>query len=326
MEVKTVAQRRGNCDWRWPDNLILHPATKCVRPVPEIFIAAAISFMITGCNGWPWSEGAVPDSVAMCRELSQQAITSMEAERWKEAEGLLDRAVTACPIDPDARRYYAETLLNRGASSEALAQLEEAVRLTPNDTSLVIRAGEICYQMGDYERARRWAYEAINIDPTSADGWALSASIYRAEENPRKALSDFQRALGYRPEDPKLLVAVSEIYMSLGRPGRALLHLQNLSETYVSGEVPPIVLARKAHALTALGRYQEAAAHYRMACQQAPPSADGYYRLAQAELRAGEVRGAKIATEMALQVDPDHPLSVQLLNQLPPEAMAPRGP
>lgn len=270
-----------------------------------------------GCNGWPWREGAVPDSVAMCRELSQQAIVSMEANQWQQAEGLLDQAVTACPIDPDARRYYAETLLQRGASAEALSQLEEAIRLTPNDTMLVIRAGEICYKMQNYEGARRWATEAINLDPSSADSWALSGSIYRAEQNPRRALADFQRALGYRPEDPDLLATVAEIYMSLGRPGRALLHLQNLSETYVSSEVPPVVLGRKADALTALGRYQEAATHYRMFCDQAQPSAEGYYRLARAELRAGGVNEAKIATEMALQVDPEHPLSVQLLGQLP---------
>ena len=74
--------------------------------------------------------------------------------------------------------------------------------------------------------------------------------------------------------------------MALGRPGRALLHLQNLSETYISGEVPPIVWARKADALTALGRYREAATYYRLICEQIQPSADGYYRLAQAELRA----------------------------------------
>ncbi len=288
----------------------------------RLFFASVLcisTFLLSGCNGWPWREGAVPDSVATCRELSQQAIVSMEADRWQEAEGLLDRAVAACPIDPDARRYYAETLLQRGASAEALSQLEEAIRLTPNDTLLVIRAGEICYQMGDYKQARRWATEAINLDPSSADGWALSGSIYRAEENPRRALADFQRALGYRPEDPDLLAAVAEVYMALGRPGRTLLHLQNLSETYISGEVPPIVWARKADALTALGRYREAATYYRLICEQIQPSADGYYRLAQAELRAGEVKEAKIATEMALQVDPQHPLSVQLLAQLPPE-------
>lgn len=320
MEVKTMPQGHSDCPWQ--RIFFRYRFAMCFHPSLLIIFGSILPFLLAGCNGWPWREGAVPDSVAMCRELSQQAIVSMEADRWQEAEGLLDRAVTACPIDPDARRYYAETLLQRGASADALSQLEEAIRLTPNDTLLVIRAGEICYQMGDYESARRWATEAINIDPSSADSWALSGSIYRAEENPRRALADFQRALGYRPEDPDLLAAVAEIYMSLGRPGRSLLHLQNLSETYVSGEVPPAVLARKADALTALGRYQEAATHYRMICEQVQPSADGYYRLAQAELRAGGVREAKIATEMALEVDPQHPLSVQLLGQLPPDGSA----
>ena len=303
---KEVSPDRSPC-FRGRRRSLLLAAFVCVSPS-----------VLGGCNGWPWREGPVPDSVATCRELSQQAIANMEANRWQDAEGLLNRAVAACPIDPDARRYYAETLSQRGASAEALAQLEEAIRLTPDDTLLVIRAGEICYQMEDYAAARRWAVEAINLDPSAADAWALSGYIYLAEENPRRALADFQRALGYRPEDPELLAAVAEVYLGLGRPGRALLHLQNLSETYLLGEVPPVVIARKADALTALGRYQEAAVHYRSICQEIDPSADGYYRLAQAELRAGEIQEARIATEMALQVDPQHPLSIKLLSQLPP--------
>ena len=288
----------------------------------SVGLSMLLVILLAGCNGWPWREGAVPDSVATCRELSQQALANMESQRWLEAEGLLDRAVEACPIDPDARLYYAETLLHRGATNDALTQLEEAIRLTPNDTALVIRAGEICYQIQDYQQARRWATEAINLDPSAADAWRLSGSIYREEGNPQRALADYQRALGYRPEDPELLEAVADVYMALGRPGRALMHLQNLSETYVSGEVPTEVMARKADALTALGRYREAASYYRAICQQIEPSAEGYYRLAQAELRAGEVGEARIATEMAIQVNPGHALSTQLLAQLPPTSAA----
>ncbi|MDG2410077.1 MAG: hypothetical protein P8M53_13790, partial [Pirellulales bacterium] len=121
MEVKTMPQ--GHSDCRWWQILFRHRFVKCFHPSLLIIFGSTLPFLLTGCNGWPWREGAVPDSVAMCRELSQQAIVSMEADRWQEAEGLLDRAVTACPIDPDARRYYAETLLQRGASADALSQL-----------------------------------------------------------------------------------------------------------------------------------------------------------------------------------------------------------
>jgi tetratricopeptide (TPR) repeat protein len=244
----------------------------------------------------------------------------MEANRWQEAEGLLDRAVVACPIDPDARRYYAEALLQRGATDEAISQLEEAIHLTPDDPALVIRAGEIYFYRGDHVEAQRWANEAINLDPTAVDAWALRGRIHHAGGRYRQALADFQRALGYRPEDVRLLSEVADVYMNLGRPGRTLLHLQNLEETHVSGEVPPDLMERKAEALTALGRYQEAAVCYRMVCQRVQPSAELYYNLAKAELRAGQMVRARVATQNALGIDPQHQPSTHLLSQLPASA------
>ena len=272
--------------------------------------------LLVGCTRWPWRDGAVPESVANCRELSQQAIAHIESNRWQEAEGLLDQAITSCPIDPDARRYYAETLLQRGATEEALKQLKEAISLTPNDTTLAVRVGEIYFYRGDHARASRWANEAINLDPSVVEAWALRARVQLASGHPRDALADFQRALGYRPEDSRLLGETAEVYMTLGRPGRALLLLQNLADTYVSGEVPTELQERKGDTLLALGRHQDAALCYRLACQDEEPSADVFYKLAEAELRLGDREQSRAATEQALRIDPHHRASKQLLSKL----------
>ncbi len=278
--------------------------------------------LLAGCSGWPWRDGAVPESVANCRELSQQAIAHIESNRWQEAEGLLDQAITACPIDPDARRYYAETLLQRGATEKALKQLKEAIRLTPNDTTLAVRVGEIYFYRGDHATASRWANEAINLDPSAVDAWALRARVQLASGHPRDALADFQRALGYRPEDSRLLEETADVYMTLGRPGRALLLLQNLADTYVSGEVPTELQERKGDTLLALGRHQDATLCYRLACQDKEPSADLLYKLAEAELRLGHLEQSRIAIEQVLRIDPHHRASKQLLSKLPGSASA----
>ena len=284
---------------------------------PALLICLFGILPLAGCSSWPWRDGAVPESVANCRELSQQAITCIEANRWQEAEGLLDRAVAYCPIDPDARRYYAEALLQRGATEEALAQLKEAISLTPNDTTLVVRTGEIYFYRGDYATAQRWANEAINLDPSSVDAWALRGRIQLANGHPREALADFQRALGYRPEDGRLLGEVAEVYMTLGRPGRALLHLQNFTDTFISGKVPTELHERKGDTLVALGRHQDAAICYRLASQREKQSVDLLYKLAEAEWRLGHLEQSRSAIEHALRIDPQHQASGWLLSQLP---------
>ena len=59
--------------------------------------------------------------MAACRDLSNQALAAIEQGQWQQAEGLLGNAIQTCPVDPDARRYYAEVLVKRGAVQEALA-------------------------------------------------------------------------------------------------------------------------------------------------------------------------------------------------------------
>ncbi|HYW78036.1 MAG TPA: tetratricopeptide repeat protein, partial [Thermoguttaceae bacterium] len=91
--------------------------------------------LLSGCR-MPGSEGPVSKSLATCRQLSRQGISAAEQGKCDDAERLLAKAVKSCPIDPEARRHYAETLWQRGAQLEAIAQLEEATRLAGDDAML----------------------------------------------------------------------------------------------------------------------------------------------------------------------------------------------
>ena len=280
-----------------------------------LFVTAFVC-LHAGCQSWPWHSGPVPESVANCRALSQQALTSIESGRYQEAEGLLDRAVESCPIDPEARRHYAEVLLKRNAVDSALVHLEEAIRLTPHDTSLVVRAGEIYLSAGRTAEAERHAGRAINLDGHSADAWALRGRVRLAQGRRREALADLQQAIGYRPEDPWLLREVAALYMALNRPGRALLYLQTLADTHVAGEEPLDLIERQGQAYLALGRFRDAANCYRTACLREPLAVEMHYRLAEAELQAGRVDQAHAAITAALQLQPNHAASRQLVARL----------
>ena len=271
---------------------------------------------LVGCRAWPWKPGPVSPSVATCRDLSREGLSAIEQGQWQQAERCLSGAVAACPIDVEARRHYAETLLKRGASAEALVQLDEAMRLSSHDASLAVRSGEIYLAMGQMDAAARRAERALQIDATSAEAWALRGRLLAAQGDQRRALSDLHRALGYRPDDRTLLFEIAQTYRKLDRPDRALVCLQTLADTYTAGEEPRELLVEQAHMLTAIARHGDAAAMYEQALRRGVPTPDLQFNLAHSYLAAGQASRAVQAAQAGLTLAPDDPRGRELMSRL----------
>ena len=104
----------------------------------------------------------------------------MERGDWQRSEELLNQAVRACPSDSEVRARYAETLWHRGAATDAIAQLEEAGRLSNDDAAIAIRVSELDLATGQIDNARRSADRALDLDPKSAAAWAVRARAFEA--------------------------------------------------------------------------------------------------------------------------------------------------
>lgn len=245
-------------------------------------------------------------SVVMSRQLTQQGTNAMERGDWHRAESLLERAVTTSAGDVDARRNYAETLWHRGAPQEALVQLEEARKLATADPSLTVRTGEVFLAMGQLGEAGRLADSALRLDPKFAPAWALRGRVASSAGNHRRALSDYQRSLGYAPDNYGVAILVAETYRQLNEPERALVALQAIADRFPPGDEPQQVLHLEGLALSALGRYDDAVRVLARASERERPTADLLYHLAEAELMTGQAGRAQRALEQALTLNPDH--------------------
>ena len=137
-----------------------------------------------------------------------------------------------------------------------MAQLEEARRLAGEDPSLAVRTGEIYLALGRASEASQMVDEALRLDPKSAPAWALRGRVAETRGDRRTALANYQRALGYAPDDRSAMLLVAEAYRQLNEPQRALGALESLAETYRPGEEPQQVLHLEGLALSALGRYE----------------------------------------------------------------------
>jgi Flp pilus assembly protein TadD len=277
-------------------------------------VLAAVLAIAPGCR--LTGEGPVSRSLVTCRQLSQRGVSALERHDSKTAESLLGQAVTACPVDAEARRHYAEALWQNGERAKAVAQLDEALKLAGDDETLRVRVGEMRLTLGDIEAARRHASLAIELNPRSGAAWALRGRVMQQSGQPREALADYHRALGLLPDDRSVLLNLAETYRTLGEPHRALANLQRLSDTYASGEEPPQVLYLEGLALVALGRSADAVVSFTAARDRGPPTPDVLFQLASAQSQAGRDNDARQSVLQALALNPTHPASRELLARL----------
>lgn len=283
--------------------------------------ALLIGAACCGCRTLSGRYSPKPQTVATCRELTEQGISAMDRGDWKRAESLLARAVKTCAVDVDARRQYAEALWHRGALREALTQLEEARRLLNTDPALAVRAGEVYQALGQSGRAAQLADEALRLDPKFAPAWALHGNVAESTGNPRRALAHYQRALGYDPHNRDVAIQVAEVYRQLNEPERALLALQAVEDRCTPGSEPQRVLYLEGLALAALGRNDEAVGRLTRATTVDRPSPEILCALAEAQWATGDSGSAQTCVQQALALDPNHAasraLSTRLATQTP---------
>lgn len=277
--------------------------------------ACALVCALFGCQSLT-RRGPVSKEVLNCRQLSAQGISAIEQGKWQEAENLLGSAIKTCPVDSEARRRYAEVLWHRGDAAGAMGQLEEAAKLSPDKPDLPIRMGQIYLALDRWQNARRSADQALAIDRQNPAAWALRAQAVQHGGDVRQALADYQRALGYLPNDPVVLEQLAELYRQMGQPERALTVLQCLIDIYPPGEEPVRALHLQGMALASLGRADAAIESYELAVQRGSPSPDLLCNLAEAKLMAGRREEAQQTLAMVLQLAPQHAGGQAMVRQL----------
>ncbi len=268
----------------------------------------------TGCQS-PRFGGPAPKSLVESRQLSQRGVNAIERGNWESAEKLLAEAVDRCPICPEARRNYAKTLWQRGQSTEALAQMDEALRLSGDDPTLLVDAASMRFTVGDLDRAIQQVQLALDLDHHLAPAWTLRGRISQQQGQLNEALADYQRALQYDPNGAETLVLIAQLYERMGQPHRALANLRHLQDQYAPGTEPQHLLQLLAANYSTTARYNDAAVCLRQATMQGPATPELLYRLAQVEMASGHVVEAHEAATRALTLEPRHAASRTILQQ-----------
>jgi tetratricopeptide (TPR) repeat protein len=203
--------------------------------------------------------------------LEHRSITYAQIERYEEALADLDHALE---LDPD----NASALVNRGTTyaqmkryDEALADLDRAVEIDPDYVTGFLSRGRVHRQIEEYELALADLERAISLDSEyEHEGWkeiGLALMALQKYENGAEAIC---RALEAEPACVECWTLLAQAYASFRPPDEVPGALLGLS---VAGTDTASVIACRAEAMRRTGYSQQALSELDRAIELDPESA-----------------------------------------------------
>jgi tetratricopeptide (TPR) repeat protein len=165
----------------------------------RLFVFLMVSVLIAGCQ-FNRSFVQLSPTQILGSERGRQGIAAMERGDLNEAEKRLEDAVKLSKNDTNHRRYYAEVLWQQGKHQEALQQLGEAIQRGGQDNaSLHLSLAEKYLIIQDYPTAYQHADEAVRLASQESQSWALRGRVRRLQaerlsENSERVLTMFHQS------------------------------------------------------------------------------------------------------------------------------------
>jgi predicted TPR repeat methyltransferase len=246
-------------------------------------------------------------ATAGLESLTERVGRLLEAGRTGAARPLLAAARRLSPADPDLAEFAARLALQEGGLEEAQQVLDPAVAIAPEHPGLRKCRAEVRRYLGDIEGATRDAAEAVLCEPSDPVAKALLGMLMLELGRPVDAVACLREAVGARSADPAFREAFAAALEAFGdadaaldtlltgiaaAPGRVelrnaaiLLCIRRRDFTQavglaeaarVAGIADACLFGLKGHALSSLGRHDEASDAYGEALKLGPE--DPYVR------------------------------------------------
>jgi tetratricopeptide (TPR) repeat protein len=159
------------------------------------------------------------------------------------AERELRAAVTANPRDPMAAVQLGRFLLSRGRPREALFQFEQAARLRPGVTELLILQAEAHVAAREPSAAVAAANQVVKGEKESPESLAFLGSVHERLGQSVEAGSAYQRALDRQPGYLPAVRGLAKLAVRDNRAPEAIRLLQEAADANPRSTAPLLELA-----------------------------------------------------------------------------------
>ncbi|WP_420627761.1 tetratricopeptide repeat protein [Candidatus Leptofilum sp.] len=127
----------------------------------------------------------------------------------------------AIPYNNRGATYHAQ-----GNYAAALSDYTNAIRLNPEYALAYHNRGITYHTQGNYSAALADSTEAIRLNPEYMDAYNERGNIYHTQRDYTKAYDDYAKANKLNPEDVTAYLNLALLKMDMGKPEKALQHLQ----------------------------------------------------------------------------------------------------
>jgi tetratricopeptide (TPR) repeat protein len=208
----------------------------------------------------------------------------------------------AAPVSPGQAAYEkANGLLVAKKLPEALAAVDEALRLDPKLIPALTLKAKLAMAAYRLDVARRCLEQALALDPRAPYAQFLYGLEAYLGNDLKEALPRFRKARQLSPTDPRAALYLGLTIESLGQPAEALsLYEEAVRLERSAGELHAETLLPGGRLLLLLGRLEECERWIRQAAALAPDSRDVHFEFARLLLKKGDAAQGVAEGEAAL--------------------------
>ena len=184
---------------------------------------------------------------------------------------------------------------------EALAAMEDALRLDPKLVPALTLKAKLAMAAYRLDMARQCLEQALAIDPRAPYAQFLYGLEAYLGNDLKEALPRFRKARQLSPNDPRAALYLGLTIESLGQPGEAMsLYEEAARLERAAGELHAETLLPGARLLLLLGRLEECERWTRQALKLSPNSRDVHFEFGRLLLKKGDAAQAAAEGETAL--------------------------
>jgi Flp pilus assembly protein TadD/2-polyprenyl-3-methyl-5-hydroxy-6-metoxy-1,4-benzoquinol methylase len=174
---------------------------------------------IRGAIAMPHSHEPQPQDINALVALFSQA-------RFVEAQALARKLTERFPGYGFFWKALGAVLMQTGQSAQAIAPLQQAANLLPQDPEAHCNLGAALRTAGRADEAVACYQRALKINPGFAQAHGNLGNAYRDAGRLEEAVASYQRALATHPQSVDLLIGMGTALAELGRPQPAAQALE----------------------------------------------------------------------------------------------------
>jgi tetratricopeptide (TPR) repeat protein len=201
-----------------------------------------------------------------------------------------------------------------------LTELMQKCEQEPTVAKWHLELARTWFRAGQLLAAEQAAAKAIGLDQNCAGAWLIRGDLAAGRLDWEEAVSCYQQAVSAQEESASLLILIGNCYAQMDQPRRALSAFERAEEISPDRQLPHAAALQRGRVLADLRQYRRAVDELRAALAQPQATPASWVTLCEVQVMAGEAAEARATVAQALEKYPAEPQLVACQESLAREA------